>query len=521
MMVGLPFELKRVICAVRSGSFGLRHGYAIPDRTARALASAPAPGFPAGKYASHNAVEWAWGNECRSQCLGIGAGDGDCHPVRTDCYLGLRRGRLPARSFCDARTADESHVALAVVFVMMLRRVGGVRKPAAIQAVARLVQNLPTGVMRNHLPSQKQLKWSQLRVGITVILASLTLGFLLFLMSGTAGLFTPRLTLKSYFDNAEGLRVGAPVRLSGVDIGNVTHIDIVNSKDKLLTPVQVTMRVSSKYHDSMRRDSVTSRRDSRRAGRNLSRHRQLAGDRRAGTGRRYAAHAAHPDFNQVVKASQSTLQNMDALLKRADRILAFAESGKGSLGKLIYDPTLYNRFSATVADFQKLVEEVANGQGSLGALISRNDAYDKFLSTLDKINGVVDDMQQGKGTAGKFLKDPSLYNNANDTIANLKKVTEDINAGKGTLGKLTKDEELAKKLDTTITKLSELTTELEAGQGTAGKPLQRRYALQQRQPDVDRDARPGEGDPREPKEISEHQAAHILRLVLANAEDRT
>ena len=84
------------------------------------------------------------------------------------------------------------------------------------------------------MPSQKQLKWSQLKVGITVIVASVTLGFLLFLMSGTAGLFTPRLTVKSYFDNAEGLRVGAPVRLSGVDIGNVTKISIVH--DKPLTP---------------------------------------------------------------------------------------------------------------------------------------------------------------------------------------------------------------------------------------------------------------------------------------------
>ena len=114
----------------------------------------------------------------------------------------------------------------------------------------------------------------------------------------------------------------------------------------------------------------------------------------------------HPDFNQVVSASQSTLQNMDALLKRADRILAFAESGKGSLGKLIYDPSLYNRFSATVADFQKIIQEIGNGQGSLGALISRRDAYDKFIATLDKMNAVIDDLQQGKGTAGKFLKDP-------------------------------------------------------------------------------------------------------------------
>jgi phospholipid/cholesterol/gamma-HCH transport system substrate-binding protein len=319
------------------------------------------------------------------------------------------------------------------------------------------------------LPSQKQLKWSQLRVGITVLAASLTLGFLLFLMSGTTGFFTPRITLKSYFDNAQGLRVGAPVRLSGVDIGNVTRISIVNDNSKRQTPVEITMKLSTKYSYAIRRDSVTSLETAGVLGETF-----LDIDSLQALGP--AAHdgdtlptQVHPDFNQVVRASQGTLENMDALLKRADRILAFAESGKGSLGKLIYDPTLYNRFSSTVAEFQGIVTQVGNGEGSLGRLISRNDAYDKFIATLDKMNGLIDDLQQGKGTAGKFLKDPTLYNNANDTIANVKKLTEDINAGKGALGKLTKDEVLAKKLDNTISKLSELTTELEAGQGTAGK----------------------------------------------------
>jgi phospholipid/cholesterol/gamma-HCH transport system substrate-binding protein len=317
------------------------------------------------------------------------------------------------------------------------------------------------------LPSQKQLKWSQLKVGITVIVACVTLGILLFLMSGTAGVFTPRITIKSYFDNAEGLRVGAPVRLSGVDIGNVTKISVVGNKP--LTPVEVTMKVSTKYGFGLRRDSVTSLETAGVLGETY-----LDIDSAQAVGPPLQdgdtlPTQVHPDFNQVVRASQGTLQNMDALLKRADRILAFAESGKGSLGKLIYDPTLYNRFSATVAEFQKIVAQVGNGEGSLGRLVSRNDAYDKVMATLDKMDKVVDDLQQGKGTAGKFLKDPSLYNNANDTISNLKKVTEDINAGKGTLGKLTKDEELANKLDTTITKLSQLTSNLEAGQGSAGK----------------------------------------------------
>ena len=74
------------------------------------------------------------------------------------------------------------------------------------------------------MPSQKQLKWSQLKVGLTVLAASITLALLIFLMSGTGGLFTSKIQLKSYFDNANGLREGAPVRLAGVDIGNVTKI---------------------------------------------------------------------------------------------------------------------------------------------------------------------------------------------------------------------------------------------------------------------------------------------------------
>jgi len=319
------------------------------------------------------------------------------------------------------------------------------------------------------LPSQKQLKWSQLRVGLTVISASLTLALLLFLMSGTGGYFSHRITLVSYFDNASGLRVGAPVRLSGVDIGNVSAIRVVPDKDRQNTPVEVIMKVSTKYGFNLRRDSMTSLDTAGVLGEtylDIDSSQAVGAVAKNGD---VLPTQVHPDFNEVVRSSQSTLQNMDALLKRADRILAFAESGKGSLGKLIYDPLLYDRLSQTVTEFKGVVDEVAQGQGSLGKLINNNDAYNKFVATLDKINLVADDLQAGKGSAGKFLKDPSLYNSANDTIANFKKVSEDINAGKGTFGRLTKDEELANKFDTTMTKLAALTSQMEAGQGTVGK----------------------------------------------------
>jgi phospholipid/cholesterol/gamma-HCH transport system substrate-binding protein len=292
------------------------------------------------------------------------------------------------------------------------------------------------------LPSQKQVKWSQLRVGITVIFASLVLALLLFLMSGTGGYFSKRIRLVSYFDNAEGLREGAPVRLSGVDIGNVVSIHIVPDKDKQLTPVEVVMKVSTKYGFNLRRDTKASLETAGVLGETfMDMDSSEAVGPPAQNGDTLPTRT-HPDFNEVVRSSQSTLQNMDALLKRADRILAFAESGKGSLGKLIYDPTLYDRFSQTVAELKTVVDEIAKGQGSLGQLINKTDAYDKFVATLDKMNGVIDDLQQGKGTAGKFLKDPTLYNNANETVANLKQVSADLNAGKGTAGRLLKDDML-------------------------------------------------------------------------------
>ena len=118
----------------------------------------------------------------------------------------------------------------------------------------------------------------------------------------------------------------------------------------------------------------------------------------------------------------------DRLPVGLDRIVAFVESGQGSIGKLIYDPSLYNRVNATVAEFQGLVNDIAQANGSLGKLIEDDELYNKANASIDKINQLIDDINAGNGTVGKLLKDPTLYNNANQTVANIKHLTDDINA---------------------------------------------------------------------------------------------
>jgi phospholipid/cholesterol/gamma-HCH transport system substrate-binding protein len=298
------------------------------------------------------------------------------------------------------------------------------------------------------------------------VFASIVLMVLIFLMSGTGGVFARKVRLTSYFDNAGGLRVGAPVRLSGVDIGNVTSITVVPNKP--LTPVEVKMKVNTKFLFNLRKDSVTSLSTAGVLGETF-----VDIDSATAKGPEVAdgdelPTRDHPDLNDVVRASQGTLQNMDALLKRLDRIVAFIESGQGSIGKLIYDPGLYDRFNATIGEFKGLVDDVKNGQGSLGPLFTSDEAYKKAIAAVDKINAMIDELQQGKGTAGKLLKDPELYDNANKTIANVRQLTDDINAGKGALGKMTRDQEFANKLQSTLNNLETLSGRLVNGEGTAG-----------------------------------------------------
>lgn len=322
------------------------------------------------------------------------------------------------------------------------------------------------------MPSQKQLKWSQLKVGVTVLASSFVLAVLILLMSGTGGFFTPKLTVRSYFDNAGGLRDGAPVRLQGVDIGNVSRIKVVADADKRLTPVEVTLKVNTKYHRNLRRDSVTLLTTAGVLGEtyiDIDSAKAVGPEIQDGD---VLPTRDTPQIEDVVRASQSTLQNLDGLEKRVDRILAFIESGQGSIGKVIYDPSLYNRLNATVAQFQGLVNDVTSGKGSIGKLLVNDELYNKASATIDKLNLVIDDINAGKGTAGKLLKDPTLYNTANDTIANVKKLTDDVNAGKGALGVLAKDEEFAGKLKNTMSKLSDLTDRMNSGQGTVGKLFQ-------------------------------------------------
>jgi phospholipid/cholesterol/gamma-HCH transport system substrate-binding protein len=319
------------------------------------------------------------------------------------------------------------------------------------------------------LPSQKQLRWSELRVGITVVIASLVLMVLVFLMSGTAGILTRKITLVTYFDNAEGLRSGQPVNLQGVPVGNVITVRVV--ADRPLTPVRVVMKINKDYAPLIHKDSTATVKTAGVLGESfIDIENKLPKQPPVEDGDELP-HENAPGLEDVVRSSQSTLVNMDVLVKRLDRIVSEVESGRGTLHGVIYDPALLNKMNLLVNQVQQLVADVSNGKGTIGKFFADETFYRKANDAVDKLDRLVDDVNNGKGSAGKFLKDETLYNNANQTIAKANRIMDDINSGKGALGMMTRDEEFARKLHNTMDKLSRIADQLEAGQGSAGRLL--------------------------------------------------
>lgn len=333
------------------------------------------------------------------------------------------------------------------------------------------------------MPSQKQVKWSELRVGLTVLFASVTLAVLVFVMSGTVSPFSHKIVLRAYFENAAGLVKGAPVRLSGVDIGNVDRISIVHDPVRRLTPVEVTMKISARHRTEIFFDENHNKPN----GTDLGSKATLATagvlgatfvdiDSSRASGRPVQDNdeistTETPALQDVLKSSQGTIDKLNVILSRVDDIVSAIQNAKGSVGKIINDPELYNRANATVAELQDLANQITAGKGSIGKLLYSDELYNKVNDSVTKLNHIVDDIEAGKGNAGKLLKDEQLYNNINQTTAKLRDLMNDIDAGKGTLGKLAKDQQYAQKIDRITTDLETISNRLAEGEGSAGMLL--------------------------------------------------
>jgi phospholipid/cholesterol/gamma-HCH transport system substrate-binding protein len=322
------------------------------------------------------------------------------------------------------------------------------------------------------MPSQQEVRWSQLKIGVIVLVSVVILTTLLFLMTSASGLgvFSKKLTVTTYFENSAGLKDGAAVNLQGVTIGTVKTIFVTTAQDKKLTPVQVVMKLDSKYQNDLHTDSTAALTTVGVLGDTV-----IDINSQVATGPPLQDGAVlntleTPSIQDVVKQSQGTIENLNTILAKLNTVVDNLETGKGSFGQLLTNPELYNKFVDTMTDVQQTTSKLNSPDNTLGKFLNdKGQMYDRVDDSLGRVDDIIKGVQSGKGSAGKILTDDGLYNNLNKSVTNLNLILADAQAGKGGLGVLLKDPKFAQNLSDTMSQANQLMAGINQGKGTLGK----------------------------------------------------
>ena len=301
------------------------------------------------------------------------------------------------------------------------------------------------------------------RLGIFVALAVIAAVLILEIVGGIER-FQSGYHLFADFNNVQDLKEGNQVRMAGVDVGRVEKISLDPTNNK----VRVTMKLKRKA--VVRTDSVASVRFVGLMGQNfVSLDFGSPSSPPAEDGAQLST-TEQPDFSMMMQkldnvatgveklTSSFTGDKIDNLLgpftdflkaNREPLTVAIANfksistqisQGKGTVGKLIYDDSLYNSTLASVTNLQDtsadlklaisdargLLQQAKNGQGTIGKLINDDALYREMTLSMHNLDEILDKINSGQGSVGKLINDQEFYKNAKLSLQKLDKATEGL-----------------------------------------------------------------------------------------------
>ncbi|PWT87679.1 MAG: hypothetical protein C5B55_14400 [Blastocatellia bacterium] len=338
--------------------------------------------------------------------------------------------------------------------------------------------------------SNKSVSLSQVRVGIFVLVAIAILIFLVLNASGDINPFSKKLHLRARFSDAQGLREGSEVRLAGVRVGKVEKIALLPPSDSPNAPrVEVLMTIDSKIDGQPANQRIRSDSTAQQGSPSLLGNEMLI-NITPGTsvGQPVSDNAILPSsssntVNDFATSGTELAQRLSKLSDEISGIVRDVKDGKGTVGRLFNDESLYNNLNATIRETEDVMRQVRSGNGSAGKFLNDPALYNNANDIAVQLRAIAADLRAGRGTAGKLLTDDEFYNRLNRTADKLDRSVDQINAmvteintGHGTLGRLIKDEQIYNdaraaiaRFNTTAERIDNMVAAAQRGEGTIGK----------------------------------------------------
>lgn len=302
-----------------------------------------------------------------------------------------------------------------------------------------------------------------IRAGFFVVIMSVGMAAIIFVLGTERGLFKQRYEIKTSFSNVRGLREGAPVRLAGMSVGEVSFIRFPKKLDE--KNVVVVMQIDGRVQDRIREDSeatinwlsyVTG--DSYveiTIGGSDKPVVKEGGDIRGIQPFDYAAALEGSiDVLNTVAESFKNLEEggfFDTINGAAKSLKLCSEeiqAGKGLMHAMIFDPEggkIISNMSESALAFKEIVSNMQDGNNFLNTLLydpEFKDAAKNFANLPERIDEIFRQISTNEGLLHSLLYDTEKADMLDDlsvTLANLKVITDKTAAGEGTLGAIIND----------------------------------------------------------------------------------
>jgi phospholipid/cholesterol/gamma-HCH transport system substrate-binding protein len=310
---------------------------------------------------------------------------------------------------------------------------------------------------------RKHIRWAKLRVGI-VITVALAVIFLAVMFSGhIEGIFKPQAILYADFYDVRGLKTGAPVWFSGIEIGRVKSMSFYKGRE-----IRVLMSVDRNVLKHLRKDSSVTILTLGLLG---DKYLELSPGSGESPGLRDGDSligSAQLEFQDIMEKSKESISRLSDLAKRLDSFIAMIEKGEGTVPMLLRDRALYDNLRDSAKSLSIVMNRIEKGGGTIGKLLSDEKLYAKLEFSVNNIKEFSDDLNKSNGTLNRLIKDRELYDKFLNTSSSLDEITKKLAGGKGTAGRLLEDDSVYENLDSASRKLSQLLQRIEEGKGVLG-----------------------------------------------------
>lgn len=244
-------------------------------------------------------------------------------------------------------------------------------------------------------------KHNEVLVGMFVIFGFVFLSLIVFFVSGVY-LFRPGYSVDVMYEYVSILDKGAPIRMAGVRIGEVSKVDLVFDEALKKTRVRVKLfiekgvEIRENYLFKIQGTHILS-----------EPHIEIT---------------PVPGDSPLIKPGEliegETPVPLEALIDKSNSIADHLESVLGGLRTAVQD-------KETAQDIKDIVRNLATLTDSMNKVLSGSekdlkDAITHIKSSTESLSIILDKMEKGEGTAGKLLTQDELYQEMRAFVAEIK-----------------------------------------------------------------------------------------------------